>query len=326
MQDDEIDFEQAARELVRALRGGRSQRALSRRLGFRTNVLYAWESGRAFPTGSGFLGLVDQVGRDARASLRGFYRLPPGWLVEDDAAQTAPDLVARFLRDIAGERPTVELAGAVGKSRFAMARLLSGEAEPRLPDLLRVVQAATLRVLDFVAAFADPAQLPSLARAWQRLEASRRLAYEEPMSHAVLRVLELSDYRALPTHTPGFIAERLGITPQAETRYLALLEESGQVVQHAGRFVPTEVRSVDTRRDPERAAELRRFWTTAALERIGRRDDDVFAFSLGTLSLRDLERVREIHRRYFAELRAMVGNSQPAEALLLANVQLVRLA
>jgi len=47
--------------------------------------------------------------------------------------------------------------------------------------------------------------------------------------------------------------------------------------------------------------------------------------NLGTIALRDLERVHELHRRYYAELRAIVGASQPAEALLLADVQLARI-
>ena len=320
-----FDYEQVAMELVRAVRGRRSQRAVSRRLGFRTNVLYTWESGRTFPTASGFLRFANKMGVDAKAALLSLHRVAPDWLLEtEDVA--SPDLVAAFLRDIAGERATVELAKAAHKSRFAMARLLSGEAEPRLPDLLRLVQAGTARLLDFVAAFANPNRLPALSDEWRKLEVSRRLAYEQPMTHAVLRVLELSAYRALPKHEPGFIATRLNITQEDEARYLQSLIESGQVEDRAGRYQSTDVRVVDTRRDPEQAAALRRFWTQVALERAGLRTDDVFAFSLGTVSLRDLERIRELHRRYFTELRAIVGASEPSEAVLLANVQLVRLA
>jgi hypothetical protein len=181
-------------------------------------------------------------------------------------------------------------------------------------------------LLDFVAAFVDPAAMPSVADAARRLEASRRIAYEEPFTHAVLRALELDAYRKLPRHMDGFLAERLGLPRSEEQRYLGLLRESGQIARRDGRFVPTDVGAVDTRRDPGKAAALRRFWTQVALDRAGRRDDDVFAFNLGTIALSDLERIHDLHRRYFAELRAIVGASEPAEALLLANVQLVRIA
>jgi len=74
------------------------------------------------------------------------------------------------------------------------------------------VQGATLRLLYFLAAFVDPTSMPSVADAARRLEASRRIAYEEPFTHAVLRALELEAYRNLPRHVDGFIAEHLGLT------------------------------------------------------------------------------------------------------------------
>lgn len=321
----EPDYERIAREMVRALRGKRSQPAMSRRLGFRTNVAYAWEAGRSYPTASGFLRAAQRCGVDVRRALESFYFAPPAWLREQTSA-TSPRAVAALLSDLGAGRPIAELAGAVGKSRFTVARFMRGDTEPRLPDFLRLIQGSTLRLLDFLAGFVDPARLPSVAETAHRLEAARRIAYEEPFTHAVLRVLELADYCALRVHRDGFIAARLGISAAAERRYLELLLQSGQIELRAGRFVPSEVSTVDTRRDADKAAALRRFWTQVALERAGKRDDDVFAFNLGTVALSDLERIRELHRRYFSELRAIVSNSEPAEALLLANVQLVRIA
>jgi hypothetical protein len=320
-----FDYERVARELMRALRGKRSQPAMSRRLGFRTNVAYAWEAGRSYPTASGFLRAAQRCGIDVRAALEGFYRTSPAWL-RDSSSVTSPQAVAALLADLNAGRPIVELAAAIGKSRFATARFVRGDTEPRLPDFLRLVQGATLRLLDFLATFVDPTSMPSVADAARRLEASRRIAYEEPFTHVVLRALELESYRKLSGHADGFIAQQLDLTPAQEQHYLTLLRESGQIESRDGRFVPTDVSAVDTRRDPAKALALRRFWTQVALERAGRRDDDVFAFNLGTVSLADLERIRDLHRRYFAELRAIVGASQPAEALLLANVQLVRIA
>jgi transcriptional regulator with XRE-family HTH domain len=321
----ELDYERIARELLRALRGKRSQPAMSRRLGFRTNVAYAWEAGRSCPTASGFLRAAQRCGVDVRRALESFYFSPPAWLREQTSA-ISPRAVAALLSDLGAGRPIAELAGAVGKSRFTVARFMRGDTEPRLPDFLRLIQGSTLRLLDFITGFVDPALLPSVAETARRLEAARRIAYEEPFTHAVLRVLELADYRALRAHRDGFIAERLGISTAAERRYLELLLQSGQIELRAGRFVPSEVSTVDTRRDADKAAALRRFWTQVALERAGKRDDDVFAFNLGTVALGDLERIRELHRRYFSELRAIVSSSEPAEALLLANVQLVRIA
>ena len=64
-----MDFERIGSELIRALRGKRSQKSLSRRLGYTTNVLYSWEKGRSSPTATQFLEMAERCGHDTRASL-----------------------------------------------------------------------------------------------------------------------------------------------------------------------------------------------------------------------------------------------------------------
>ena len=48
MQATEMPAEALSRELIRQLRGRRSQMQLSRKLGLRSNLAYRWESGRAW--------------------------------------------------------------------------------------------------------------------------------------------------------------------------------------------------------------------------------------------------------------------------------------
>jgi hypothetical protein len=141
----------------------------------------------------------------------------------------------------------------------------------------------------------------------------------------VLRALELTAYRALPSHRAGWIAERLGISAHEEHRTLQLLVDSGQVARRGRHYAPAEVLSLDTRRDPEAAQRLRSFWAEVGLRHAGRDPGAVLSFNLGTIAEHDLERVRELHRRYFAELRELIAGSEPAEAIVLANVQLVRI-
>lgn len=319
-----LDYTSLAREFMRALRGKRSQVGFSRRAGYRTNVAYRWEAGQTFPTAPVMLAVAQRSGVDVCAALRRFYRVAPDWLARVDDA-TSPAAVQALLKDLSAGRPLVQLAQAVGKNRFAVARFIHGDALPRLPDFLRLIDGMTMRLLDFVAAFVDPERLPSVRRSWQRLESSRRAAYDVPWTHAVLRTLELEAYAALPRHQRGWIAHRLGISQEEETRCLKLLAHTGQIGRRKARWVVSEVSAVDTRRDPDAAARLRRFWAQVGLERAARDPNAVLSFNLGTLSHRDLERVRDLHRRYFSELRAIIADSKPGEHVLLANVQLVHL-
>jgi transcriptional regulator with XRE-family HTH domain len=320
-----MDYESLSSELLRALRGRRSQAAFSRRLGYKSNVAYAWESGRAWPTAANFLRAAERVGVDSRTAFERFYRARPEWLTRSESTPASREGVSAFLRDLAAARSIQDMARAAGASRFVVSRWLSGATEPRLPDFLRMIEVTSLRLLDFVACFANPKELPSVARDFGELESARLLAYEHPFSHAVLRVLELEDYQRLPRHRPGFIAERLGIDREAEQRYLGLLLESGQIRRVRGRYRLARVRTVDTRDQPELSRKLRAFWAKVGVERLEAGVPGTYSYNLFSVSRADLERIRALHRNYFRELRAIVAASQPAECVALAIVNLVDL-
>jgi DNA-binding phage protein len=178
------------------------------------------------------------------AAFREFYRTLPRWLEAHEPA--SPAGVAAFLDDLRGSTSVVDLARYSGKSRFAVARFLSGDAEPRLPDFLRLIEASSLRLLDFIEQLVDPRLLPSAREPWQRLTAARRLAYDEPWSQAVLRALELSSYTDLPRHEAGWIAARIGISLEEEAQCLKLLADSGQIVWCEERWKIENIMALDT--------------------------------------------------------------------------------
>jgi len=310
-----MDFERLSAELLRALRGKRSQQALCRRLGAKSNVVHQWERGHSFPTASRTLEVAARVGVDVPAAFREFYRTAPRWL--DEAAPSSPAGVAAFLDDLRGSTSVVELSRYSGKSRFAVARFLSGDAEPRLPDFLRLIEAASLRLLDFIEQLVDPRLLPSAREPWERLTAARRLAYAEPWSQAVLRALELSSYAELKRHEPGWIARRIGILLEEEEQCLKRLADSGQIVWQAEHWKIENVMALDTRRDPEAARRLRAWWLRRGAARIEAGDRGLMYNLLGVSSA-DLERLRELQKAYLTEVRAIVARSEPVEHVVLA--------
>lgn len=309
-----MDYTRIAADFLRVLRGKRSQAALSRRLGYRSNVSHHWEHGLSWPTAAKALWAAERLGVDVRRAFREFYRVPPRWLDEIDPV--TPQGVAAFLRDLKGHTSVVALAGFSGKSRFAIARWLSGSAEPKLPEFFMMIECCSLRLLDFLEQLVDPAKLPSVSAEWKQLQVARSLAYDEPWSQAVLRALELEAYRRLPRHRYGWIAQSVGISPRDETRCLRKLAESGQIEWKDERWQLKTVRALDTRRDPDAARRLRAWWLREGAARVeaGRRGA---AYNLFGVSARDLERLRELQKAYLNELRTIVAQSEPVEHVVL---------
>lgn len=319
------NYDTIASEFLRALRANRSQTAFARRLGYRSNVVHSWEVGRAFPTAAKTLWAASRVGLDVTSAVSTLYRKKPGWLGEADITTAAG--VAAFLRDLQGKSTIGDLAAKVGRSRFATARWLHGQAEPRLPDFFRLLDALTMRLLDFIGAMVEPALLPSIREAYVELERARRATYQRPWSQAVLRMLETTGYAALPRHTPGWIAARLDIPVEEETGALELLENTGQIEFREDKFHLSSLpKVVDTRRDQKAAHALRAFWADVARQRMDEPGDALFSHSVFSVSERDYQRIRDLQKAYYQEIRAIVADSQPVERVALLNLQLLPLS
>ncbi|MEQ1507008.1 MAG: helix-turn-helix domain-containing protein [Myxococcota bacterium] len=316
----DLDPDVVARELIRALRGRRSQTAMARRLGYKSNAVYTWESGRRSPPASVFLQAAGRLGIDVAAGLRTFLREDPPWLGE----VATPAGIAALLTDLRGDAPIGRVAERAGRSRFAVSRWLSGRSEPRLPDLLRMVDATSLRALEFVAVFVDPATLSSTRTAWERLEAARTLAWSSPWAQAVLLGLELAPYRAAPAHDPALLAAKLGLEPEEVEGALALLERAGQVARDGAHWAPVAVQAVDVRRsDAGRASKA--FWATVALDRLRQGAPGAWSYNVFTVSEADLAKLEEMNRAHYRAVRALIAASSPAERVALIQLQLVPL-
>jgi hypothetical protein len=181
-----------------------------------------------------------------------------------------------------------------------------------------------VRLVDFIAAFVDPADVPSIEPVWRQMEARRKGARAVPWTQAVLRALELDDYLALPEHKDGWIASRLAIPVEEERTCIEFLELTGQIAWADTHFEPHSL-AVDTRSNPDIGRHLKAHWTSVGRERIQAGARGQFSYNVFTVSRQDFERIREAHLDYFHALRAIVAESSPGEYVAVANVQLFAL-
>jgi len=319
-----LNYEATAAELIRALRGRRSCADFSRRAGYRSNIATRWEARQCWPTASRFLQVQRRLRPAGPSWVERFFHGPaPDFMSHHDPE--SPAAVAAFLAWLKGKAPIVKLAQLAGYNRYTVARWFDGSAEPKLPDFLRLVDVAGRRLLDWLAAVDDPAQLPSVKQAWAQLQLAREAAYERPFSHAVLRALELEDSPRGLRAQCDFIAQRLGIDPREVEQALALLKATGQVKRTGRGLRPRKIITVDTNHDPRRANEVKIAWTSTALERLRRGDPGSFGYSVFAISKPDLARLDELHLQYVRAMQAIIASSTPSECVGLYCAQLLNL-
>jgi DNA-binding phage protein len=228
--------------------------------------------------------------------------------------------LAAWLKQLRGKTSIATLASQSGYSRHQLGRWLSAHAEPRLPEFLATVEAMTGRVSDLVAALVPIELVAELHSVHTRREAARKLAYEEPWTEAILRVIEAQSYAALDKHVPGFIADLLGIDRATEERCLSKLLSAGVIRSTAGRYRPLGSLTVDTRS----TAALKAHWTRTALERVTQPGaDDFFGYNVFSASHEDMARIRELLRATYREIRTILSATRVDEHVALINLQLL---
>jgi hypothetical protein len=315
-----MDWELMAREIVTAVRGKRSQRALSKRLGFDSNVLYRWETGRSYPAAEDFFRLLGAAGKDSGKCLAQFR---PDWVTPSDLGNR--DGVTELLELLREGAAINQLATKSEHSRFVVRRWLDGHTAIRLPDFLKFVEVSSLRVLDFVSCLVAPERVPSVAASYRLLEASRKAAFEQPWSHVVLRALELKDYQHLKRHRVGWIARRLGLTVSLEEECVAILLAAGQINWDGTHYRVEQVRTIDTRRARQYSQKIKGFWLDVSRERQQKKIPGLCAYNLCSVSKTDHERIVELYRRFHHDVQQIVAQSEPAEQVVLLTAQIVAL-
>jgi len=308
-------MEVAASQFLRAVRGARSQVAFARRLGYRANPITDWENGRRYPTAAEALRACGRVGIDVQAAFARFHAAP---------APGPGETLAAWLDSVRGSLSVGELAERCDRSRFAVGRWLRGQAEPRLPDFFRLVDAVTGRLPDLVAELTSIEAVPALRARYRTAEAARRLAFEQPWTEAVLRLLETTAFAERQGDAACWIAARLGIESCEVERALDALEAAHVIERRGVRYRVAGNLTVDTLADPEAAREHMARWSRVAFDHfLEQGATNLFAYNLVSLSAADLQRVRELLRAAYREVRAVVAASEPVETAALLNLQLV---
>jgi transcriptional regulator with XRE-family HTH domain len=308
-------MDDAARQLIRAIRGRRSQVAFSRWLGYRGNVAAKWEGGQRFPSFGETLRACGRVGIDVPAALRRFHEpSAAAW----DPAQ--PEAVDAWLASLQGRTSQALLAERSGLSRQQVGRLLSGRTAGRLPLVMTLVDAMTGRLPDLIAELVSIDLVPALAREARVRQALARLAFEHPWSSAAQAWLgSRGEVRA--STAAAALAGDLGLDEEHASRLIGALVEAGVAEVAGGRLRPAPPASVEVSATPEDLQRLRAHWASVSAARMARgAPQDLFSFNVFTCSREDLEKIRQAQRRFYREVRAIVAESPPeVVALLVAH-------
>jgi transcriptional regulator with XRE-family HTH domain len=301
-----------AAQFLRALRGRRSQSGFSKLLGYKSNAVALWETGRRFPTALETLRICERLGRDVTEALGMFVPRPSSIELTDGG-------IAELMNQMRGSVAIGVLAERLGRSRYTVGRWLAAQSRPRLPDLLAYMDVLTGRACDFVAHLVPIERVPAARELIAAKRAAQQVSSEEPWAGAILRMLETEAYCSLSEHREGWLAERLGIPVELEKKIIGAFLDAKILAVRDGRYRTVgELQLYRNKRAP-----VKQHWSQVAIDRIAApAEGDYSAVVVCSLSHEDLDEIRERMRRAFREILADVTASTTIETVAVINLQL----
>ncbi len=256
-----VEWETVAQELVKALRGRSTQGALSRRLGFKTNVVYRWEAGLRAATADDLLALIRLRIDQSELRLWSFALGSNGARLD-----TQPFEWTTWLSTIRGDQSVVDIAETLGISPQAVRRIFRGDSTPSLSRLLHLIQCLSNRIINFIELLTDPSLLKSLKGVRTLVEAQMAITFEHVHAESIIACLETRGYAELHHHSNEWIADRLTLPIDVVEQTIQALVAARGIQSRMGKFKTQDYRMANTQtRSKADAKRLARHWTHVSM-------------------------------------------------------------
>lgn len=217
-------IESLVSELIRTLRGDDfSQRALSEALGYASNVVHTWESGRRSPSVKQAMAIVNCTCDDPVALDEASRLMAEAELTSD--IRSATDYIV-----------VDTLAAELNVSPRTIHRWRAGTTTPDFPQYLQMLEFTAGTALDYIATFVCPHELPSVSHAWTQRQDMRTLLATIPLASRVIAMLELDSYLSSEVPSREWLAQTLECSTSEVAFVLNRLEDVGLVRWKNGRL------------------------------------------------------------------------------------------
>ena len=304
-------------ELIRALRGDRSQGQLSQRLKIGFNKVYKWEKGTASISWSEFLVLAKLCKCDVSQAIQGSY-LYRGKI----------DNAANLVIGLLGTDQVNTISKRTGFGTGMVRRWLKGTSEPSLDVILSIMHRTQVTLVEFLTQLVDIESLPSLRKEYDLIMQTKQIFRSNLFLEAVACALNLQEYADAPKHPTGLIAKKLGISVSEEEAYLKLLLQC-EVIEFDGKKYHHRPGLLDlTSQDTKIRIEMRKFWLKKSLDLVtplkAPPKEGMMHWAVAAVSEETGKLMTEAQKRFHHEIQLLMRTDpRPKNTIRLLCVQLL---
>ena len=223
---EKLDIELLRKQLLRAIRGEKTQKEINDLFNFNFNQCSKWESGEKRILWTEFIHLLELLQLD----IKPVFRAPIRYFGELSE-------YASLILYLSGGKKSAQIARDVGVSRDKVGRWLNGKQIPTLEEMLLVILTyySTMLVI-IIETIVNIQNVPVIYGLYKEAYVFRDFLIKNPWVYPLSVALESKDYQKLENHKNGFLGEMIGINLEMEVSLLKKLQEFGLVAETNGKY------------------------------------------------------------------------------------------
>lgn len=274
------------KELLKCIRGQKSQTQINRKLGFGFNQIYRWESGLVRISWGDFVKLCDACKVDLKNALQKTVKF-------SDEKIDGTSLVKALI----GSDKITKIAKEVKISRFILSDWIKGHSEPPLEGILKLLAHQDL-LMYFIESLIDIKDSELFNKIASDKKSGLNFFYENPPASAVLMCLELKSYQNLSKHSSQFISQKAQMVEADVDKYLQQMLQLNLINLENGKYNKNAAK-FNTKGDFEGDKQLRSYWVHKGLQfdrkRLQITEDSSFGYMLVSADKKKIAKMKEAY-------------------------------
>lgn len=311
------NFNKLEKELLRAIRGNRSQNQLNHKLGYNFNRIAKWESGAQKIPWSNFVDLCLTCRVGLPAALKRTFLIKRHEIKNEQ----------KVVKLIIGDSPLEDIAKNLKTSKYSISSLFTGKTSPKLNTILQLINSKSEGLLyAFISELVDTKDIASIKHLRDSFETEINFFSKNPIAMGITHAMLTNGYKNLKKHKIGFIASLLNISVKEEQFLIKKLEENQIIINKNGKYILNEESGlffIDT--------EGAIYWSEQCVERLKDRNKrskyDIFHFQMSPTSSEAFLKVRELFNIFVQNATDVLDSdlNKNQDNVLLINSHIVEL-
>lgn len=224
-----MDYSVLSQEILKYLRGAKSQQKLSQGLGFSFNQVGKWESGATVINWLDFLHLCQRLNIPIEKHINEMFF----W-----SSPSRPEFIVALIKQHFGFSNTAEMARKISRSRSVVSRWLSNSTSPDFPDILRLLDYHPFVLSTWLSRFIELENLACFRERFNHENSFLKSLQTNPYVTIVHAALQLSSYQRLHEHSDAWIAEKTKLPEKVIAQIITQLHHGRLISLRKGLYHP----------------------------------------------------------------------------------------